>query len=297
MNNKILDINIKTIKMRKCLQILCTSLGVLILISCEKEVVEFDDINGQTYVRFASSIVELPVVFDSSAEIEIPVQVNTISETERTVTVNVVTTGAENEATPEQYSVGNSVTIPANSYRGALSFTGIDNGIEIGETRTVTLEISDISGTSDASLDIFRTTTVNLFQVCPVPSDFFIGAYQLTTTAPGIFGIDTFTDGIVDIAQGESSPDARKFSAFVYPAFGTFGPFTFNFTLVCGTVLVPSGQDTGIGCDTNTRLGPSDTTGGYDAGDDSVLVIDFLDDEGGTSCGAETNATITLTKI
>jgi len=189
------------------------------------------------------------------------------------------------------------VTIPANSYRGILPFTGIDNGIEIGETKTVTLEIEEISGDSGSDLDTFSTTTVSLFQVCPVDPDFFIGEYELTTTVPGIFGIDTFAAGTVTIAQGESSPDARKFSAFVYPAFGTFGPFTFNFTLVCGTVLVPSGQDTGIGCDTNTRLGPSATTGGYEAGDDSVLVIDFLDDEGGGSCGAETSASITLTKI
>jgi hypothetical protein len=209
----------------------------------------------------------------------------------------VVSTGAENEATSDQYSVASTVTIPANSYRGILPFTGIDNGIEIGETKTVTLEITEISGSSGADLDSFSTTVVNLFQVCPVAPDFFIGEYQLTTNLPGIFGINTFAEGIVTLEQGDSSPDARKFSAFVYPAFGTFGPFTFNFTLVCGTVLVPSGQDTGIGCATNTFLGPSDSTGGYDAGDDSVLVIDFLDDEGGTSCGAETPASITLTKV
>ena len=64
-----------------------------------------------------------------------------------------------------------------------------------------------------------------------------------------------------------------------------------------GMLMVPSGQDTGIGCDTNTFLGPSGTSGGYEAGNDSVLIIDFLDDEGGTSCGAETPSSITLTKL
>jgi hypothetical protein len=216
---------------------------------------------------------------------------------DRTVNVNVVSTGSENEATSDQYSVASTVIIPANTYRGTLAFTGFDNGIEIGETKTVTLEITDISGDVDANLDGLSSTTVSMFQVCPVEPDFFIGEYQLTTTAPGIFGIDTFVEGVVTLEQGESSSDARKFSSFVYPAFGTYGPFNFRFTLVCGTVLVPSGQDTGIGCDINTRLGPSGSTGGYEAGDDSVLVIDFLDDEGGASCGAETNATITLTKI
>jgi hypothetical protein len=285
--------------MKKYLYILFASLGLLI--SCEEEVLQYDDESGPTYLRFSSSSIELPIVFDSAAEIEIPVLASRISGSDRTVNVNVVTTGADNEATSDQYSVASTVTIPANSYRGILPFTGIDSGIEIGETKTVTLEITEISGDSGADLDTFSVTTVNLFQVCPVPSDFFIGDYQLTTTLPGIFGIDTFAEGVVTLEQGESSPDARKFSASVYPAFGTFGPFTFNFTLVCGTVLVPSGQDTGIGCDTNTFLGPSSTTGGYEAGDDSVLVIDFVDDEGSTSCenfgSGETPASITLTKI
>ena len=285
--------------MKKYIYILFASLGFLA--SCEEEVIRYDDQTGPAYLRFSSPNIDLPIVFDSTAEIDIPVLVSTLSDVDRTVAVNVVTTGAENEATPDQYSVGSTVTIPANSYRGILPFTGIDNGIETGETKTVTLEIEEISGDSGSDLDTFSTTTVSLFQVCPVESDFFIGEYELTTTVPGIFGIDTFAAGTVTIAQGESSSDARKFSAFVYQAFGTFCPFTFNFTLVCGTVLVPSGQDTGIGCDTNTFLGPSNTTGGYEAGDDSVLVIDFVDDEGSLSCedfgSGETPASITLTKI
>lgn len=281
--------------MKKFLYFLLMCAGLLI--SCEEDVVIYDGVNGQTYARFSRNIVDLPVVFDSSADTQIPIQLSTLAAAERTVSVEAVITGAENEASPDQYEFAGTVIIPANSYSGNLSFTGIDNGIEIGETKTVTIQITEIAGDPDARLDDLSRTTVNMFQVCPVESDFFIGEYQLTTNLPGIFGINTFAEGIVILEQGESSSDARKFSAFVYPDFGTYGPFTFNFTLVCGTVLVPTGQDTGIGCDINTRLGPSNSKGGYDAGDDSVLIIDFLDDEGGFSCGAETPASITLTKI
>ena len=268
-----------------------------LFISCEEDVVIYDGVNGQTYARFSPNIVDLPVVFDSSADTQIPIQLSTLSDADRTVSVDVVSTGSENEASPDQYEFSRTVVVPANSYSGNLTFTGIDSGIEIGEIKSVTLQITEVSGDPDARIDTLSRTTVNMFQVCPVESDFFIGAYQLTTNLPGIFGINTFAEGVVILEQGEASNDARKFSAFVYPDFGTYGPFTFNFTLVCGTVLVPSGQDTGIGCDINTRLGPSDTKGGYEAGDDSVLIIDFLDDEGGFSCGAETPASITLTKI
>ena len=211
--------------------------------------------------------------------------------------MEVVSTGSENEANPDQYTFSNQVVVPAGSYTGNLLFTGIDNGIEIGETKTVTLQITDISGDADANLDALSSTTVSMFQVCPVESDFFIGDYELTTTAAGIFGSTVFPQGVVTIEQGESSNDARKFTAQIYPDLGTFDPIEFNFTLVCGTVVVAGGQLTGVGCGSSTTLGPRNSTGGYAAGDDSVLVIDFADDEGGASCGAQANASITLTKV
>ncbi|NNK11940.1 MAG: hypothetical protein HKP08_11385, partial [Flavobacteriaceae bacterium] len=262
----------------------------------EEDLVIYDNVNGQTFVTFNTSSINLPVVFDSSADIEIPIEVSTISDADRTVNVNVVS-GAEDEATADQYNVAGSVTIPANTYVGLLSFTGIDAGIEIGETKTVTLEIADITGSGDANINP-GTLTISMFQVCPVEEDFFIGDYQLSTTATGIFGSTIFPQGVVTISQGASSNDARVFNAQIYPDLGTFGPIDFNFTLVCGTVVVDGGQVTGVGCGgSSTTIGPSNSTGGYSAGDDSVIVIDFADDEGGASCGAQANASITLTKV
>ena len=107
--------------------------------------------------------------------------------------------------------------MPAKFLLGDLVFTGIDNGIEIGETLTVTLQITDISGDADANLDALSSTTISMFQVCPVESDFFIGDYELTTTATGIFGSTVFPQGVVTIEQGESSNDARSFTAQIYP--------------------------------------------------------------------------------
>ncbi|MDH3795886.1 MAG: hypothetical protein OER83_03340 [Flavobacteriaceae bacterium] len=269
------------------------SLGLLI--SCEEDLIIYDSENGQTYVQFGSNTINLPVVFDSSADIEIPVEVSTLSSSDRSVTVNVVSTGAEDEASPNQYNVGGTVTIPANEYTGMLSFTGIDDGIEIGETKVVTLEVTGISSDSDANIDS-RTLVINMFQVCPVEADFFIGDYSLVTTANGIFGTTIFPQGIVTIQQGASSNDARFFNAAIYPDLGAFGSIDFNFILVCGTVVVPSGQVTGVGCTASTTLGPASASGGYTAGDDSVLVIDFVDDEA-ANCGAAVNVSITLTRV
>ena len=271
----------------------------LLLNSCgDEDVVIFDQENGQTYVKFSQTVIDLPIVFDSSEDLDIPVDVSTISSSDRVVTVNVVRNGGDNEADDAQFSVSSSVTIPAGEYNGILEFTGIDAGIEIGETKTVTIEITGIDGgSSDVNLEP-TPVVVNMFQVCPVEEDFFIGDYQLTTTATGIFGTTVFPQAAVTISQGASSPDARVFTAQIYPDLGTFDPIDFNFTLVCGTVVVAGGQVTGVGCaGSSTTLGPSNGVGAYTAGDDSTITIDFADDEGGASCGAQANAQIVLTRL
>ncbi len=113
----------------------------------------------------------------------------------------------------------------------------------------------------------------------------------------GIFGSKVFPQGVDTIEQGASSKDTRFFNTQIYPVLGSFDPMDFNFILVCGTVVVPAGQVTGVGCTSSTTLGPSCSSGGYTAGDHSTLIIDFADDEGGVSCGAKANTSITLTKI
>ena len=284
--------------MKKYIVLTVALVAGLLLESCgDEDVVIFDNENGQTLVKFAQSNVDLPVVFDSTAETEYVVEVSTVSSSDRTVSVNVVNTGAEDEADAAQFNVASSVTIPAGEYTGTLAFTGIDAGIEIGETKVVTLAIGGIDGSSDVNLDA-TPLTISMFQVCPVEEDFFIGDYQLTTTATGIFGTTVFPQGTVTITQGASSPDARVFNAQIYPDLGTFGNIDFNFTLVCGTVVVAGGQVTGVGCGgTSTTIGPSSGVGAYTAGDDSTITIDFADDEGGASCGAQVNAQIVLTKL
>lgn len=284
--------------MKKQFLIAICAVMALFVSSCgDEELVVFDNENGQTYVKFAQSVIDLPVVFDSSAEIMLPVQVTTLSSSDRTVSVSVINTTADDAATSAQFSVGSTVTIPANSYEGMLSFTGIDAGIEIGETKTVTLQIDSIEGSGEANIET-TPTVISMFQVCPVEDDFFIGDYELTTTANGIFGTVIFPQGTVTISQGASSADARVFTAQVYPDLGTFGDIDFNFTLVCGTVVVAGGQVTGVGCGgTSTTIGPSNLTGGYTAGDDSTITIDLADDEGGASCGSQVNAQFVLTKI
>ena len=130
---------------------------------------------------------------------------------------------------------------------------------------------------------------------CPIAAP-FTGDFTLTTVATGIFDSVVLVNGTVTITEGETPTD-RVISVATYPEFGAFPAIDFQFSLVCGNVVVPSGQATGVGCGSSTTLGPAAELGTYDPSDDSSFNIIFADDEGGASCGAEYAAEITLTKI
>ena len=146
-----------------------------------------------------------------------------------------------------------------------------------------------VSEQAYASPFFYRATVV-----CPVASDFFVGDYTLETISSGIFGSVIFPQGTVTVEIG-TAEDTRFFTAPPYPEFGAFTPITFDFSLVCGQVIVPSGQATGVGCGSTTTQGPS-IGGNYDIADDGTITINFADDEGGASCGVEQLAQIVLTK-
>ena len=148
----------------------------------------------------------------------------------------------------------------------------------------------------DSNFDVSNASpyTLTLLQYCPLEAD-FIGDYNLTTTATGIFDSAVFVNGTVTISEG-ATPTDRTFSSPTYPEFGAFPAMEFNFSLLCGNVQVPTGQATGVGCGSSTTLGPAANVGSYDPTDDSSFTIIITDDEGG-SCGAPYEAAFLLTKI
>ncbi len=130
--------------------------------------------------------------------------------------------------------------------------------------------------------------------VCPVESDFLVGDYTLETIGSGIFGTTVFAQGTTTIGVG-GAEDERTFTTAIYPDLGSFGDMTFNFSLICGSVIVPTGQVTGVGCGVSTTLGPS-IGGTYDIADDGTITINITDDEGGAGCGGEATVSLVLTK-
>tara|TARA_B110000459_G_scaffold85338_1_gene95621 strand:- start:456 stop:4436 length:3981 start_codon:yes stop_codon:yes gene_type:complete len=166
---------------------------------------------------------------------------------------------------------------------------------QYGDIGTDTIKDVVIDGNYVYATATTQSTGIECEQFSPDPVS-FVGDYTLTTLQTGIFDSVVFTNETVTITEGEG-PNDRIISVFPYPEFGLFPAINFQFSLVCEGVVVAPGQETGVGCGSNTTLGPADLLGTYDFRDDGSFNIIFVDDEGGASCGTEYVAEITLTKI
>jgi len=137
--------------------------------------------------------------------------------------------------------------------------------------------------------------------VANLPSDtLYTSQYQLTTTAPGLYGVADFADGIYTVEAISNTQRVIK-QVTTLPAFGGFGPKDIEFDFVCGDIIVPTGQSEGAGCNVAITVGPATVNSTYDINnpDDSSFTINFTSDET-TDCsggGGPVQASIKLVKI
>ena len=215
-----------------------------------------------------------------------------ISEPKPIARAFVVTVDPSSEAVENvDYTMSSTMIIPANSVVGKITVSG-DYGASTLEGKSL---IFNLVSVEDAVIGTTSRFNLNIIRFCPVTAP-FVGEYTLSVVANGIFDTPTFTPGTVLISQGDEEND-RFMTSAPYPAFGSFSPMDFYFSLVCGNVEVFAGQATGVGCGSTTTLGPSDSLGSFDPNDDSVFEIYYNDDEAGASCGVQVSAAIRLTKI
>lgn len=158
--------------MKKYILLLVLSLGTIL--SCEEDLVVFDGVNGQSFVKFESSAVNLPIPFADPLEVNVPISVSTISTVERTVTVSIVPEGTTLDAA--NYSFNSSVVIPANSYTGNLVITGVNESLVLGDIETIEFKLDTLS-VGDSNID-GTTLTVSAFLNCPFDLESFVGTYS-----------------------------------------------------------------------------------------------------------------------
>lgn len=295
--------------MKEMKKILYMSTLVLSVFSCgEQEVSQYDVFGEETLIKFNTNTSNLDVTIDSEGVVEVPISVSTYATVDRTIIVETLAfpEGTVDAAQPNQYTFDGSVTIPANELTGILEITGLDVGIEAGQNLRLQVKIAG------ASFDNFSVDgefhTVNITQVCPIPEDYLIGTYVLSSPIANIWCSNPrpsfIGDGIlVDVVVG-NFPTERIFRAKYAPGSceGFNGPYDFSFSLSCGFASLSAPLETGVSCSSPLIVIANDPNrpSTYSTDDDSQITINVIDDINGSCtdcCGAPfTNQSFTLTK-
>lgn len=271
------------------------ALGLLMGSCGDEEVVIFDVDNGQTLGAVTNGAEQTLPVPDTGDTAIIRVGVTTVSNTDRAVSISVnqeLTTAA-----PAEYTIDPaSLVIPAGEYEAEIRIDANFDAIPETGVTSLVVNIDDIQGAD--ILEGQLTHQVNFFRFCPFQNGAtFTGDYQLEMLATGIFDSETLANGVVSVSQGATVAD-RSFSVVPYPGLGTFDPFTFSFSLICGEVVVVPVESIGVGCGGGNAVGPSATVvSTYDETDDSEFIINFVDDVRAQCQGVSYEVSFRLTKI
>jgi hypothetical protein len=264
---------------------------VVLFAACDDtESVVFDSVNGQTLASFGASSSDLQVIINESGEREVQVNLTTQSSVDRTVIIGV---DEASTASAENYTVPNQVVIPAGSFIGNFTVSGIDNSVET-DKETIIINLVSVEGGLVSS----SVHTVSLFQVCPVPVEYMIGTYILTdntTNATPNF----LTDEVVTLSVPDGDVNARTFVATILPTTGVARAADVTLSLSCNQFLLNT-VDINVTCDTSDPdvgfLLGSSFGSFYDLEDDLVLEVNYTEDVQ-SDCGPAALVSFTLTKI
>lgn len=277
--------------MKNIFKILTLSLVAIIATSCDRDTGDYPYLDRDIIVGFSGASGSLLVEDGASNIVSATVGASTLVSSDATFSVTVDNSSTAVLGVDYTFADGQDVTLVSGNITSTIDIVAdFENSTEEGKTVVLNLSSNDPSLVVS---EAFSQYTITLIKYCPINAD-FTGSYTLSTTATGIFGSAVFLNGTVTIEMG-ADPTDRVMTVSPYPEFGAFTPIDFAFSLVCGNVIVPTGQVTGVGCGGTTTIGPADTNGIYDSNDDSSFTIVISDDEA-NNCGPTYEAAFLLNK-
>jgi len=277
--------------MKNIFKILTLSLVAIIATSCDRDTGDYPYLDRDIIVGFSGASGSLLVEDGASNIVSATVGASTLVSSDATFSVTVDDSSTAVLGVDYTFADGQDGTLVSGNITSTIDIVAdFENSTEEGKTVVLNLSSNDPSLVVS---EAFSQYTITLIKYCPINAD-FTGSYTLSTTATGIFGSAVFLNGTVTIEMG-ADPTDRVMTVSPYPEFGAFTPIDFAFSLVCGNVIVPTGQVTGVGCGGTTTIGPAATNGVYDSNDDSSFTIVISDDET-NNCGPTYEAAFVLNK-
>lgn len=263
---------------------------IALFVSCgETEDKIWDPNSGQTLAYFATTSAVLGVPLNDVTTQTLKVNVNTLSSVDRTVTVEVDEASTADAA---NYSFNPTVTIPANTYIGELVINGTDTEELTTAPETLILKLGSVS---DGGVVSSAKLTISVQQICPLPEGFFTGNYLFVETTPFVDGPTLEHNSVLAIvADNADNVLERSFMSYNYPTYCQTKR-KFRFQLVCGEVVIPSGNDSNCTCGTPLLFTAPTVNGTFDPTNDSSATLNFTNDTN-SSCSPPVQTSYTLTK-
>lgn len=282
--------------MRKITIVITIVTLVTSLISCDEDVIVFDNVNGQTMVKFdESSAVPLSVEIGTSETISLTLSSSVVSEIDRTVSLSV-----DEELTTLQsdaYNFNSNAIIPAGEYSTEVEIEVSDTGLDFTKVFDLVLNIDGISDSNSVSIPS-KKQTVSVGISCPIPADFMVGDYQIADVSGAIGpanGTSNFASNTVTL---EANGSTRTFTAGVLPAFNSEIE-TVTINLNCDVFQIGD-VDPSLACTSGvsyifTATDRDDSSTYSINGSDDFFIINYVEDPEG-SCGGPFLASFSLTK-
>ncbi|MDG5490047.1 hypothetical protein [Psychroserpens sp. SPM9] len=269
-------------------------LGVMLSITSCDETIDPVIYNGvesenRTFLTFANTTVNLPVTIDDTGSVDLILNSSTVSSTDRVFNINLE---AESTADPLTYNLPSTVMIPANSYQGVLTVTGVDNGLVDANVKQIVFSLSDLPDSVDMDLN---RIVINVFEICPVPDTYLVGDYALVDSN------GNFSNGVVNVRVGPT-PTERVFETTFLPGSGVDTVLDVTFTLACNLFDLSNDVDISVSCTAGnppyyilTSAGTANN-GSYSLSSDTVHTINYTEDPF-ASCSQTSIQNFTLTKL
>ena len=254
-----------------------------VVTSCNRDVADINFNNIPNTLYFASDSGTLLVEDGASNMFNVPVSATAVASSDTPYTMSIDPSSTAVEGVDFEITTTNTVLPTGDIVTSYSIVADFDNAATAGKTVVFNLT-SDASQVADSD-----QYTLSLIKLCPINAP-FTGTYTLSTVSVGIFDSPTFGDGVYEVSVGATPTDR------VFTALGSFGDVEFKFSLICGNVVVPTLQETGVGCGGSTTLGPAATFGQFDGDDDTVIQVIYIDDEA-SQCVDAVTAEFTLTKM
>jgi hypothetical protein len=195
--------------------------------------------------------------------------------------------------------VSTTFEIPANSVVGSFRLVSGDYDSSTLTGKNVKFKLIELEDNT-LILNTRSVFTLNVVRFCPIPDEYMSGEYAVAdvtaTVGPGN-GTQNFAAGTVTIMSDPDDPTARVFETPVLPAFNAEIE-TVVLNLSCGNLKF-SEVNPGLFCTAGVNyLFVDDLEAGnmYDLADDSVFVIQYIEDPNG-SCGGPFMSSFSLTKL